>query len=153
VFEAYPATTDAEAKAQINRLTTDIWGWRMWQWARLHRSAKRGAAYVYEFVHVPAEPATPCGYGCGAGHGAEIPYVFDQLAQDPRHWTPEDRQLADRMAAYWTNFARTGNPNGKDLPRWRIFEGDDASIIRLGSDAEVRAASPLPDYHLIETRP
>ena len=44
VFDAYPARTDAEAKAQINRMTTDIWGWRMWQWAGLHSVAKSGPA-------------------------------------------------------------------------------------------------------------
>ncbi len=152
VFDAYPAKSDAEARAAINRLTTDIWGWRMWQWARLHRMAKSGPAFVYEFVHVPAEPATPCGYGCGAGHGAEIQYAFDQLAQDPRQWTAEDRQMADRVATYWTNFAKTGNPNGDGVPTWPAFDGT-ASIIRLGSNAEVKAAPPLPDYSLIGTKP
>jgi len=152
VFDAYPASTDAQAKTQVNRLTNDIWGWRMWQWAKFHKNAKRGATYVYEFVHVPAEPATPCGYGCGAGHGAEIPYAFDQLDQDPRAWTDEDRRLADRMAAYWTNFAKTGNPNGPGLPKWEAFGGG-APVIRLGSDVEVKAAPKLPDFGLIETQP
>ncbi|MBW8896982.1 MAG: carboxylesterase family protein [Massilia sp.] len=153
LFDAYPAKTDADAKAAINRLTTDYWGWRMWQWAKLHTAAKSGPAYVYEFIHIPAEPATPCGYGCGAGHGAEIPYAFDQLAQDKRQWSTDDRQLADRMAAYWTNFAKTGNPNGEGVPAWKAFDGSDASVIRLGSDAEVTAAPALPDFRLIEGQP
>jgi para-nitrobenzyl esterase len=29
-----------------------------------------------------------------------------------------DVKLADQMATYWTNFARTGNPNGAGLPNW-----------------------------------
>jgi para-nitrobenzyl esterase len=29
-----------------------------------------------------------------------------------------DKKLADQMATYWTNFARTGNPNGRGLPNW-----------------------------------
>ncbi|WP_443747846.1 carboxylesterase/lipase family protein [Asticcacaulis solisilvae] len=152
LLDAYPAKSDTEAKAEVNRLTTDYWGWRMWQWAKLHRASKSGPAYVYEFVHVPAEPATPCGYGCGAGHGAEIQYAFDQLAQDRRQWTADDRQLADRMATYWTNFAKTGNPNGTGVPAWPAFDGK-ASVIRLGSDAEVKAAPALPDYHLIDAQP
>ena len=25
------------------------------------------------------------------------------------------------MINYWTNFAKTGNPNGNDLPQWHAF--------------------------------
>lgn len=153
LLDAYPAKTDAAAKAMLFKLTTDYWSWRIWKWAGLHTAAHSGPTYVYDFVHIPAEPATPCGYGCGAGHGAEIPYVFDQLAQDPRAWNPDDHMMAERLVTYWTNFAKTGNPNGHDLPQWKTFDGSDASVIRLGSDTEVKAAPLLPDYGLIDSRP
>ncbi len=153
VLDAYPVKSDADAKPALFKLTTDVWGWRMWKWAKLHVTSKSGASYVYEFVHIPAEPATPCGYGCGAGHGAEIPYVFDQLGQDRRAWSADDHLLAERMVTYWTNFAKTGDPNGEALPTWKHFDGSDASVVRLGGDHEVEAAQPLPDFKLIEDRP
>jgi hypothetical protein len=34
-----------------------------------------------------------------------------------------DRRLADLMESYWTNFAKTGNPNGGKLPNWPEFDG------------------------------
>ena len=153
LLDAYPVKSDSDVKPMLFKLRTDDWSWHMWQWAKLHTVSHSGPAYVYDFVHIPAEPATPCSYGCGAGHGAEIPYVFDQLAQDPRAWTADDRMVAERMVTYWTNFAKSGNPNGPGLPVWPGFDGSDSSVIRLGSAAEVKSAPPLPDYRLIDGRP
>lgn len=148
LLAAYPGATDAEARASINTLTSDWWGWRMWYWTMLHAQAGGAKPYLYYFIHSPAEPATPCGYGCQAGHGAEIPFVFDQLDQDPRAWNASDRQLADRLAGYWTNFAKNGDPNGAGLPAWPAFDKSDASTLRLGTNAEVKERGALPDFDL-----
>jgi len=153
LLDAYPVKSDVDVKPMLFKVMNDAWSWHMFTWAKLHRAAGSGPVYVYDFVHIPAEPKTPCGYGCGAGHGAEIPYVYDQLAQDSRTWSADDYRVAERMVTYWTNFAKTGNPNGKGLPQWQAFDGNDASVIRLGSDAEVKAAPPLPDYQLIGGQP
>jgi para-nitrobenzyl esterase len=29
-----------------------------------------------------------------------------------------DFELSERMVTYWTNFAKTGNPNGEGVPLW-----------------------------------
>ena len=152
VLDAYPVKSEADLKPMLFKLMTDSISWHMGQWARLHIASRSGPAYVYDFVHIPAQPVKPCGYGCGAGHGAEIPFVYDQLAQDPRAWSAEDHMMAERMVSYWTNFAKTGNPNGPGLPAWSRFDGGTASVVRLGSDAEVEKAPPVPDYRLINGR-
>ncbi|SFU73520.1 carboxylesterase/lipase family protein [Pseudoduganella namucuonensis] len=148
LLAAYPGATDAQAAASINQLTNDWWGWRMWYWADLQAKHGRAKPYLYYFAHRPAAPAAPCGYGCGAGHGAEIQYVFDQLDQDKRAWTPADRQLAARLADTWVNFARSGNPNGKGLPDWPAFDGSDASVVRIGGEADLKLQGRLPDFAL-----
>jgi len=145
----YPGATDAQAKASIDQLTNDWWGWRMAHWAGLQTKYGRSKAYAYFFAHRPAEPSTPCGYGCGAGHGAEIQYVFDNLDQDRRPWTASDRQLAKRLAATWVNFARTGSPTGTGLPAWPVFDGSTASVMRIGSEADLKPHK-LPDFSLFE---
>jgi para-nitrobenzyl esterase len=150
LLAAYPAGNDAQARSSIFRFTTDYWGWRIWWWARLHQAEKGDRAYVYYFVHSPAEPSTPCTYGCNAGHGAEIRYMFDHLDQDDRAWNTEDRRLASQLAGYWTTFAKSGDPNGADLPGWKPFDGSEGSVRRLGSDEEIAARGGLPAFELFE---
>jgi para-nitrobenzyl esterase len=137
---AYPAATDAQAKVAIEQLTTDWWGWRKVYWAGLQAKYGRSKAYVYYFTHRPVEPLTPCGYGCGAGHGAEIRYVFDNLGQDPRPWSAADRAVAARMADAWVEFARNGS-----LAGWPAYDGASSSIVRIGE-----AQDRLPDFPLFE---
>ncbi|MEO7493348.1 MAG: carboxylesterase family protein [Massilia sp.] len=145
LLAAYPGVTDAGARASILQLTNDWWGWRMVHWAALQTKYGRSPAYAYFFAHRPAAPLTPCGYGCGAGHGAEIAYVFDNLDRDTRPWSASDRQLAARLATTWINFARSGSPLGKSLPAWPRYDGSAASVARIGDEAELKEFK-LPDF-------
>ncbi len=59
----------------------------------------------------------------GAFHAAEIPFVFDSH-EEVLGLTEDDAALTETMIGYWTNFAKTGNPNGSDLPTWPQQTGD-----------------------------
>jgi para-nitrobenzyl esterase len=62
----------------------------------------------------------------GAAHGSEIPYVFDNLRDQPLAFggreipaaTPEDHKIATAMHAYWAAFAKTGDPGSAGGPAW-----------------------------------
>jgi para-nitrobenzyl esterase len=41
------------------------------------------------------------------------------------HVRPEDRALSDLIQQYWTNFAKTGNPNAATLPNWPVYSAAD----------------------------
>jgi para-nitrobenzyl esterase len=150
VLAAYPATTNAQAVDSMNQLTNDWWGWRMAYWAQLQAKYGKSKPYVYYFAHRPAEPKTPCGYGCGVGHGVEIQYAFDNLQLDPRSWSAADKALATQLSTTWANFARTGNPNGAGLPTWRSYDGSNASVLRIGDEADLKDNGKLPDFSLFE---
>ncbi|MGR4878408.1 carboxylesterase/lipase family protein [Streptomyces sp. LARHCF249] len=78
------------------------------------------------FTGVPEVPGLPF----GASHGFELPYLFE-LAPLP---VPQ-RGLADRMADYWTGFARTGVPRAPEAPPWP----------RYRTPASVLSLAPGPD--------
>jgi para-nitrobenzyl esterase len=58
-------------------------------------------------------------------HGQELAYVFKKLELTPLPWTDADRRISEAMATYWTNFAKTGKPDGGGLPRWPAFTSKD----------------------------
>ncbi|GAA0552934.1 para-nitrobenzyl esterase [Rhizomicrobium palustre] len=146
ILQAYPGKTDADAQSSTYRFVTDIMGFTHYRWANWQAQTKSEPAYLYFFVHSPAEPKTPCTYGCKAGHGAEIRFAFDQLFLEPRAWTADDRKVADQMLSYWTNFAKTGNPNSETTPTWKAFDGTPETVLRIGSDAEVKARGNFTDF-------
>jgi para-nitrobenzyl esterase len=53
-------------------------------------------------------------------HSAELPYVFGDsyaLGSVP----PADQPLVDAIEGYWTQFAKTGDPNGGSNPMWPAY--------------------------------
>jgi para-nitrobenzyl esterase len=83
----------------------------------------------------------------GAYHGAEIAYVFrtSMGLGDPEDFTPGQDDLSKQMVAYWVNFARTGDPNGGDLPAWKPFK-DEGKIQSFAPDA-IQAVANFADEH------
>lgn len=95
-------------------------------WSLLLEDQGRQPAYVYCFSHdLPGEDL-PEGGMPGAFHSSELWYVFGTLDNCWRPVTDADYELSERMVSYWTNFAKTGNPNGEGLDEWEpCVEGDE----------------------------
>lgn len=51
------------------------------------------------------------------------------------------------MSNYWVNLAKTGNPNGKGLPVWPVYNSTDRCVIELGDEVK---ATPLPHSNPID---
>ncbi len=128
LLEAYPVAADSVPKTARDLARDSAFGWHTWVWARLQSQHGKGKAYYYYFDQHPEYPAGSPQAGHGSPHGAEVAYVFEHLYDTHRPATPADERISDAMAAYWTNFAKHLDPNGKGLPEWPAFS-DRAPVV------------------------
>lgn len=110
--------------------------------ARLH-AATGTPTFRYRFAYVSEARRT----NPDEGHGRELQFIFGaEGVPGAGLRTRGDREVANRMRSYWINFAKSGDPNGPDLPHWdaaadrdrlllitndRIASGDDPWTERL----------------------
>jgi len=142
LLRLYPASSDEEAKRSAADLAGDRFiAYGTWKWIEMHQATSQSPVYRYEFDQAP--PAAAGGESHGAYHSADIEYVFGDLASKNLPWTADDKKLSDLMSSYWTNFAKTGDPNGPGLPKWPAYAGDSHyEVMHLKADP-----SAAPDAH------
>ena len=101
-------------------------------WSLLLEKQGRTPAYVYAFTRdlpfYPDELKMEGDDKTGAFHSAELWYVLGTLKRSRRQFTKADYDLSERMIAYWTNFAKSGNPNGDGVPVWKPCVNEDRHI-------------------------
>ena len=143
ILKLYPASNDEEAKRSAADLAGDRFiAYGTWKWIEMHVATSQSPVYRYEFDQAPPRAAGETGESRGAYHSAEIEYVFGNLASKNLPWTPDDRKLSELMSTYWTNFAKTGDPNGTGLPKWPAYDAASHQAMHLSANP-----APAPDAH------
>lgn len=101
-------------------------------------------AFVYRFDRsIPGKGQAEL----GAFHGLEIPYVFGALRDPTWQWlpfTPDDAGLSNLLQTYWTNFAKSGNPNAQGLPDWPAWSDAKKEFLVIRKDGRISAERNFP---------
>ncbi|KAF7663373.1 hypothetical protein LDENG_00212200 [Lucifuga dentata] len=80
-------------------------------------NATSGSTYSYLLTEpsLMAGPNKPYHDWVGADHADDLQYVFGKPFTTPKTYGDRQRALSGYMIAYWTNFARTRDPNKGDM--------------------------------------
>ena len=136
-LELYPGNDRMEVYYSLSDIFREtVFAWPTYAWARLQSETGKSKVFVYYFDQFRAEPLYPDGpVPKGAAHGSELAYVFGHLKQNPAaEVTDEEQALSDVMIKYWTNFAKSGDPNAEGLPAWPLFRDGEVTVMYLKGD-------------------
>ncbi|MGZ3874673.1 MAG: carboxylesterase/lipase family protein [Mucilaginibacter sp.] len=146
VLKLYPGTTQEEVIRSATALASDRFiAYSTWKWADLQ--SKTGGQPVYRYVFsTPRPPEVKPGPVnnkmpaplVGASHASEIEFAMGNLGSNKVYaWTADNYKVSANMESYFANFIKTGNPNGKGLPKWKP-NTKDSSVNFMNIDINTR---------------
>jgi para-nitrobenzyl esterase len=154
----YPASTDAGAIRSAADFATDQSAFPTWSW--LEAQTRTNAPVYRYFFDLPSPGDRNHTVAMGAFHSDDIEYVFGALDSRPEMAIrPEDRALSELMQQYWTNFAKTGNPNGdpadpanSTLPTWPAYNPTaNYPVMHLDATSAAQPDTHRPRYLFLDS--
>jgi para-nitrobenzyl esterase len=132
VKQAYPETTKPSDFIDIDMV------FRTGAIRQANSKLVAGAAPVYMYLFTWQSPVLDGMFK--AMHCMELPFVFDNISrcEEMTGGGKDAYALADKMSSAWINFAKTGNPNGKDLPTWPTYTQERGALMIFDNKCEVK---------------
>ena len=90
-----------------------------------NRFGRANGAYIYYFdLNAPGDDNR-------AFHSCDLRYVFGTLEKSWRPYGERDREASNELLDYLANFAKTGDPNGANLPAWKKAGGVPTRVLHI----------------------
>jgi para-nitrobenzyl esterase len=116
--------------------------------AHMWAGFSKSKAFLYEFSHVPVDKPEFPNYG--AFHTSEVPFALHTLHLWNRPWRDVDFEVEKSMNGYWSNFIKTGNPNGEGLTQWPVYEKSSGNIMEIGGQSIVSPGLYKKEFDFLE---
>jgi para-nitrobenzyl esterase len=134
----YPGRTDEERLYSLRDVVRDLsFGWPAYAWATLQKKTGKSPVYVAYLAQKSDTTVYAKGNRRGAAHADDIMYLkgaFDNKGDK----YPQEKKVGELMQQYWVNFAKTGgNPNGKGLPTWPLFDEGKPTVMQFNNGASL----------------
>ena len=175
VLKLYPGATQDEVIKSATELGSDRFiVYSTWKWADL--AAQTSGQPVYTYIFGTPRPPMVAAMGnakaglaggvikggandaankapapyAGASHASEIEFAMGNLAGNKVYaWTPEDYKVSATMENYFANFIKTGNPNGKGLPKWEANKGSVTQSMGINIESKT-VVIDIARYHFLD---
>jgi para-nitrobenzyl esterase len=145
IIAAYPLASYPSPSVATGTVETDGYmacgTLKLAQWV-----APAAPYYEYQFDDRTVPMYMPAvSFPYGAAHTSELQFIFPNFhggSGTIQPLSPAELQLASTMRRYWTNFAKTGNPNGGGLVRWPTFTAAGAQVLSFAPGK----IAPISDF-------
>jgi para-nitrobenzyl esterase len=143
-FQAYPATSDAGVSSQSLQLENDSFAYGAYSMAHaMTRVSEKVYLYYFTFVESGKRERL------GAYHGQELKFLSNIFPRDWQH-SREDTNLGEIMRIYWTQFAKTGDPNAAGV-EWPACDAHAGQCLDLGRTVRTRPSRTWRDSGSLKT--
>jgi para-nitrobenzyl esterase len=129
----YPAHSDDEIQAATLESNRDRERVSMYLWAARRLKTHKSPVYTYYFDRAMPWPQHP---EFGAFHTGEIPYFFKNLGALDRPWEAIDSQVSNTASSYLREFAKNGDPNAKETPKWPACDPALPATMEIGAQTK-----------------